>query len=367
LRGRDLRFARFDRSDLHQADLTGANLDGASLVGTDLRGVWMSCADLNALLLSDSRRAGRCASARGANLSKARMAEAKLLGVDLRSAKLDEARLEGALLGHAVLSGASFAGARLDGADLSGAWLLGANFIVASLQGADLSGAKLTGADFASASMQGASLPLAGLEGASLRDAELEGVSLAMARLAGADLTGARMQGADLRGAIVWRALPPAGGDVPALADLAQIVIEPPAEEEWRALTASLLRLEDGPLTARLSETMARLSDARQNGAWVGSPDQQLWQGLAKAADGSGADDYKGRLTEYLARLMCRARFADGAVASGVARRAMAAGFKGDLPALYVRLKSPECAASSAISPRLLRELAAAADAARGQ
>jgi uncharacterized protein YjbI with pentapeptide repeats len=367
LRGRDLRFARFDRTDLHQADMTGANLDGASLVGTDLRGVWMSCANLNALLLSDSHRAGQCASARGTNLSKARLAEAKMVGVDMRSAKLDEARLEGAQLGHAILSGASFASARLEGADLSGAWLHGANFIVASLQGADLSGAKLEGADFTSATMQGASLALAGLEGASLRDAELEGANLAMGRLAGADLSGAKMQGSDMRGAVVWRALPPAGGDVPALADMAQIVIQQPAEDEWVALAATLLRLEDGQLAARLGETMARLSDGTQNGAWSSSPEQQLWQALAKATEGLGADDYKGRLTEYLARLACRARFADGAVAAGVARRAMAPGFKGDMPALYVRLKSAECAASASMSPRLMRELAAAVDAARGQ
>jgi uncharacterized protein YjbI with pentapeptide repeats len=367
LRGRDLRFAKFDRTDLHQADMTGANLDGASLVGTDLRGVWMSCADLNALLLSDSHRAGQCASARGANLSKARLAEAKMAGVDMRLAKLDEARLEGAQLGHAILSGASFASARLDGADLSGAWLHGANFIVASLQGADLSGAKLEGADFTSATMQGASLALAGLEGASLRDAELEGVNLAMARLVGADLSGAKMQGSDMRGAVVWRALPPAGGDVPALADMAQIVIQQPAEDEWVALAATLLRLEDGQLGARLGEAMARLSDGAQNGAWSGSPEQQLWQALVKTAEGLGADDYKGRLTEYLARLACRARFADGAVAAGLARRAMAPGFKGDMPALVVRLKNAECAASGSMSPRLMRELAAAVDAARGQ
>ncbi len=367
LRGRDLRFAKFDRTDLRQADMTGANLDGASLVGTDLRGVWMSCADLNALLLSDSRRAGRCASARGTNLSKARLAEAKMAGVDMRLAKLDEARLEGAQVSHAILSGASFASARLDGADLSGAWLHGANFILASLQGADLSGAKLEGADFTSAVMQGASLALAGLEGASLRDAELEGVNLAMARLVGADLSGAKLQGSDLRGAIVWRALPPTGGDVPALADMAQIVIQQPAEDDWVALAATLVRLEDGQLAARLGEAMARLSDGAQNGAWNNSPEQQLWQALAKAAEAFGAEDYKGRLTEYLARLACRARFADGAVAAGVARRAMAPGFKGDMPALYVRLKSAECPASASMSPRLMRELAVAADAARGQ
>ena len=67
LRGRDLRFAKLDRTDLHQADMTGANLEGASLVGADLRGVWLSCGDLNELLLTNSRGAARCASARGTN------------------------------------------------------------------------------------------------------------------------------------------------------------------------------------------------------------------------------------------------------------------------------------------------------------
>src|SRR5262249_21417892 len=326
----------------------------------------MSCDDVNGVVRAESRSGGGCASAHGTNLSKARLSEAKMAGADLRLAKLDEARLESAQLGHAILSGASFAGARLDGADLSGAWLHGTNFILASLQGADLSGAKLEGADFTSATMQGANLALAGLEGASLRDAELEGVNLAMARLAGADLSGAKMQGSDMRGANVWRALPPTGGDIPALADMAQIVIQQPPEEEWVALAATLLRLEDGQLAARLGEAVARLSDGAQNGAWSGSPDQQLWQALAKSAEG-GADDYKGRLSEYLARLMCRARFADGAVAAGVVRRAMAPGFKGDTPALFVRLKSGACAAPGLRTPRVVGERGPGVAAAGGQ
>ena len=73
LRNRDLRFARLDRTDLHQADMTGANLDGASLVGADLRGVWMQCGSLDDLLLTDDRRVARCTSARAANFYKARI------------------------------------------------------------------------------------------------------------------------------------------------------------------------------------------------------------------------------------------------------------------------------------------------------
>ena len=366
LRGRDLRFARLDRTDLHQADMTGANLDGASFVGADLRAVWMGCVDLNVLLLTDSRRAARCASARGANFGKARLADARMTGIDLREARLEEAQLERAQLAHASMSGANFASARLDAADLTGAWLHGANFILASLQGADLTGAKLQMADFSNAGMQGATLMLANLEAASLRDAELDGASLQMARLAGADLSGAKLQGSDMRGAMVWRTRPP-GGENPTFADMAQIVLQPPAEDELIALGASLAQLENGPLKARLADGLARLSDAAQNSAWTASPEQQLWQGFAKASEAANADGYKGRLTEYLARLMCRSRFASGAVATGVARRAVAPSFQGDMPALYVRLKGTDCAATPAMSPRLMRDLATAADAARGQ
>jgi hypothetical protein len=79
------------------------------------------------------------------------------------------------------------------------------------------------------------------------------------------------------------------------------------------------------------------------------------------------ADGFRTRLTESLVRLMCRPRFAGGAVAAGIARRAMADGFKGDMPVIHDRLRAADCPASSAVGARLLRELAIAADAARGQ
>jgi len=367
LRGRDLRFARLDRTDLHQADMTGANLEGASLVGADLRGAWIGCGDLNQLLLTNSRGAARCASARAANFSKARLAGAKMAGIDARDARLEEAELEGALLAHALMSGASLTNARLDRADLSGASLQGANFLLASLQGADLSGSKPQMADLTSAALQGANLSLAGLEGAVLRDAQLEGANLRMATLHGADMTGAKLQGSDLAGAHVWRTTPP-GAEVAAYSDMAQVLVRPPSEDELAALAASLAQIEDGRLKTRLADTVLGLTDPGQNAGWATSSDPQVWQGLARSSsEAAAAEGYKGRLTDYLGGLMCRARHAGGAVATGIARRAMAPGFKGDMPALYDKLRSPACPASAAMGAPLMREFAAAVDAARGQ
>ena len=93
-----------------------------------------------------------------------------------------------------------------------------------------------------------------------------------------------------------------------------------------------------------------------------------MWQGFVRSsADAAAAEGSKTRLSEYLGRLMCRPRHASGAVAAGVARRAMAQGFKGDMLAIYDKLRSPDCPASAAMSPGLMRELATAADTARGQ
>jgi uncharacterized protein YjbI with pentapeptide repeats len=367
LRNRDLRFARLDRSDLHQADLTGANLDGASLVGTDLRGVVMQCASLDELLLTDDRRAARCASARAASFYKARMSEARMAGIDLRGARMEEARLDGADLSYGLMIGTDFASAQMDRANLSGGvQLQGANFLLASLQGADLSGAKLQMADMANAGLQGANLSLASLEGAVLRDADLDGANLQMSRLHGTDLKGARMQGADLSGAMVWRSQPPSA-EGSALSDMAQIALQPPSEADMAALSAVIARLEGSPLKARLSEGLSPLLDVAQNARWGSSSDQQQWFNFARSSEAAMAEGYRLRLTDFLSRLMCRSRFANGAVATGVARRSMGQGFKGDMPAIYDRLKAADCPASATMGPRMMRELGAAADLARGQ
>ena len=367
LRGRDLRFARLDRADLHQADLTGANLDGASLVGADLRQVVLQCAEADPLLVADNREAARCASARGANFTKARLADAKMSGIDVRGALLEEAHLEGAQLRYALMAGAKLSRANLERADLSGGTVLhGVSLVQADLQGADLSGAKLQMADMSSATMRGANLSSANLEGSVLRDTDLEGANLQMAKLFGADMQGARLGLADLSRAMIWRTIPPAA-DGTALADLSSLLIKAPSEEEMGQTKSAVAALDSGPLKVRLANLMAPMNDAGPNGGWASSPEGQAWAGLAKASDAAMAEGYRARLTEQLARLACRARGASGGAASGIAQRALSSGFKGDVALLYERLKVGECGAFTVMPSRVLGDLAAAAEAVRGQ
>jgi hypothetical protein len=156
--------------------------------------------------------------------------------------------------------------------------------------------------------------------------------------------------------------VPPASEDT-VLADMTQLVVRPPAQDELAGL-GPLAETTSGALKARLLDAVARLRNAAENTVWANSAEQQLWQGLIRSSEVT-ADTYKGRLTDYLTRLMCRARFADGAVASGIARRALAPGFKGDAAAIYDRLKGTDCPATRGIPQSLMRDLAAVGEAVR--
>ncbi len=363
LRGRDLRNAKLDRTDFSGADLTGATLDGASLIGANLERASLSCAEPDTVLLSDNRVAARCASAKGADLSRAKLGQAKLWGIDLTGAKLDEAQLEGVELSNALLTAASLSNAKLDKAELTGGvQAQGVNLLNASLQGADLTGAQLQLADLSSASLQGALLNFARLDGAVLRDANLEAASLQQARLLGVDMTGMKMTGSDLRGAVIWLTQPPAW-DATGLTDLSEIAVRPPDETDRVTLTASLARLTDADDRQRANDLMKKV--AEKDATWTGSIDQQRWQSWAGASPVPPALNYNYDLTTYLTKQMCSARWSDGAVATGIARRAVAPQFRGDVVAIYDGLKAPSCPASAATPPKVMRDLSSKAETLR--
>lgn len=367
LRGRDLTFARLDRSDLHQADFTDANLDNASLVGTDLRGALMHCADLNELLLSNDRQRARCASARHADLSGARLDGAQMTGIDLTEARLEDAKLSDAKLAFATLAGVNLSSAVMYKADLTGGvQAQGANFLLAALQGADLTGAQLQYADFTSAGMQGVGLNYASLQSAVLRDADLEGADMQQTKLHGADLTGAKLQGADLRYAGIWATHPPAAADM-TLSDLTNVQIAPPTDTDRSALERLIDRMTSARTRQSVAEALAPLLDQKSLQAWAASDDIAKWRTMAaQSANGAADPAFAARLTEFLAQSMCRPRWMMGSVATGIARRAHSELFRGDVRAIQQRLTSDSCAAGQGVAARVLQDLAAAIDRASG-
>jgi uncharacterized protein YjbI with pentapeptide repeats len=362
LRGRDLRYAQLDRSDLHQADFTGTRLDGASLIGANLTNVRLSCGDENELLFGAGREKAQCASARGANFLGAKLAGANLTGIDLSGSKLENAQLEGAVLRLSVLEGTNFSNANLRKADLTaGVLAQGAVFLVARLEGADLNGAQLQYADFSSAQLQAVSLAHAQLQGAILRDALLAGANLYKARLHGADLTGADLVGADLREAGVWLTVPPSVDKI-RLADLRGLVLQPMSKIARQSLLRTVQGIGNEDVRRQVEESLKPLLSETADD-WTTSQDYAAWQSLMAGAQGDSTD-FRSSLTVFLEGLICKARWADGSVAHGVARRAKSNRFEGDMPAILLRLQSKDaqCRGASQVEASILLELAASVD-----
>ncbi|MEO1544441.1 MAG: pentapeptide repeat-containing protein [Pseudomonadota bacterium] len=386
LRGRDLRSAILDRSDIHQADLTGAVLDGASFRGTDLRDVKLDCSDITEFLLDESRRGEFCTSARGVDFSGANLSMATLEGIDAQGANFESADLTGANLAYSILNGALLANSKLDKVNLTGGVnAVGADFSISSMRGADLTGAKLFGADFRSSEMQGAVLNYVSLQGGILEGAKLEAVSLQRAQLWGANLSRADMTGSDLRGARVWKASPPET-DETKLADMGGLNLDAPTDAELVSLKTAINRLQNARISDQVLMTLSGvLGDDGQS--WTGSPEQRSWSTMAARNSGSqsslvspvglpgglgqssGLSDesvqpvaYSAALTSYLTKLMCRARWSDGSVASGIALRARGPAFKGDLKEIYQSLTNSDCPAGQQLPAGQLLEMSAAAD-----
>ncbi len=75
-------------------------------------------------------------------------------------------------------------------------------------------------------------------------------------------------------------------------------------------------------------------------------------------------DVYRQQLTDFLAGFACLARYADGSVATGVVRRALATNFRGDVVTLNRRFAEAGCHGGKVLTGELVLKLATAAEAA---
>ena len=362
LRNRDLRFAKLDRSDLHQADMTGSNLDGASLMGANLTDVRLNCGDENLLILTDDRKAANCASARGAKFANARLRGATMNGIDLRNADLKEATIAEATLKYAWLAGANFSYANLQKADITGgAKAQGAIFLIANLEGADLTGAQLQYADFSSSFMQAISLEHAHMQGANLRDADLNAAYMRRVRLQAADMTGANLSGVDMRQATVWMTLPPQTDQL-KLADLNELNVRPLSERERNTLTRTVNGISNPRLRRNVRDSLEKIIKIKQSVSWKDTNNAHVWNSLKILERPGVVAEFGPELTSHLVSISCRARWSNGAVAEGVARRALNSRFEADFKVLYDGLARPKCLGGQNLSKRTKAQLATAVE-----
>ncbi|MEO1205036.1 MAG: pentapeptide repeat-containing protein [Pseudomonadota bacterium] len=332
LRGRDLRYAILDRSDLHGADLTGAKLTAASLQGTRLEDAMLVGADLRGALFWTSGQ-------EDADFVPARLARANFRRALMHGANLHGARAHGANFSKAVMPGAVFLDARLQGADFQHADLVAANFTGATLDGARLTSAKLFGANFAKA--------------------RLVAADLMNASLIGVDFRGADVRGADMRSGSIWLSTPPSGTDK---VDLRYRVLIPPGPSVLNFIEQSLQSDANPNFQIKMRAKLAHLLKPGQLADWNAHPDHTGWTALQ--AEASSWDDKRlNQLNRFLSAVACSDFTPSASVANGIARRGGATflfqpSFNGNVDWLFRALKSPECRpAQGSISLTLLQAL----------
>lgn len=341
LRGRDLRYATLDRSDLHGADLTGATLREASLSGIRLQSAQLVGADL-----------------RGAKFWRLGEEDADFTPARLSWANFRRAKMQGANLHASVGYGANFSKAELTGAVLLAAQLQGADF-----QFADLTAANLTGADVAAARFNGSKLFATNFSQARATAADFQG-----AWVVGTDFSGAEMAVADLRQGLIWMSTPPQGTKY---LDVRFRMLTKPNDTTRAAIEKSLNDLDDPDLKMKVEGRVSALLQKEPKEDWATSRQASEWQRLLN--DQNWDEAQKTSATDELADLACSDLTKGHAVANAIARRAAAVflfqpTFNGDVVRLFKRLTSPTCkGASDHLKSDVLQELRSAAQlAARG-
>lgn len=317
LRGRDLRYAVLDRTDLHRADFTGVDLTGASLRETRLENAKFchalkthprKCSDFNGANLTEANLNGvdfESANLQGAQLALVKLAGAIFKNAELEGANLTSADLKGADLSFANLKGAQLSYAKLQGANFGEAELQEADLLSADLQGARFADAQLEGANLAAANLRAADLSSARLNGADLSNAKLEGADLRQADLRGSNLTSASMKGSDLRFVRLWGATHPGAKSNLELADLSGASFDALTDDDREEFKEVVESIENKELQKRLSEKLKKmgLMNPSSSTSWK---EQADWKASLEELSNRDPELHTKQFNEFWSDLACR-------------------------------------------------------------
>ena len=162
-------------------------------------------------------------------------------------------------------------------------------------------------------------------------------------------MTGANLAGADLREAMVWMTLPPKSDQL-KLTDLSALQVRPLDENLRAELTGTIRAIANPQLRMNVRDSLAKLLETKQSASWQASNNAQIWLSLQTIERPGIVADYAPELTAHLVKLACRSQWSNGAVAEGIARRALNSRFEGNMPVLYSSLtKDSECTGGRAL------------------
>jgi uncharacterized protein YjbI with pentapeptide repeats len=301
LRGRDLRYATLDRSDLSLLDFTAADLSGSSLNGADLKNSIFACAVKGRKTIATVNADGKTDFEIREDLTCPLLTGADLTEAKLGPETLRKATVSGIVLKRTKMEGFHFNGLDLSNADLSDSIARFASFADSVLDGANLSGISAEGASFERASMYVTDLNRARLDGARLRQAELRGARLTDASLIGADLSGALLFGANMSRVHI-RATTASDPKAYLLADVADLQVAPAGDSEKRLRDASARFRGISGTVAENSFLLDQAIESSKAKEWEQSTDIQVWRQLS--ARGS-SDESDKRIGQYLAEFGC--------------------------------------------------------------
>ncbi len=299
LSGRNFNCDSFRGADLQRADLSDAALVGTRLDHANLQGVELDHANLQNVNLTEAK------------LQEADLSHAQFQGANLNGAELNEAWLTGAQFQGATLRAVQFNGAVVEGTQFQGAFLQSASFqgvalYRADLQGANLAGARLQAALFKNDQLQAAVLDNAGLQGAVFQSSDVRASSFWRSRLQGAVFSkDTKLSLSNFSQSYLWRAtadcneaqvtdhhLDPVLGIkyaevIPATAQGLRTLIE--------GVTSSLSEKDRARVTAGLRERLnPEGATAQSDAVWTKCAQQSLQE-----------RDYSEKLNAYLVSLAC--------------------------------------------------------------
>ena len=317
LRGRDLTYAYFDRSDLHRADLTGANLSHASMIDT--------------------------------NLSRARMRSVKIEGANLETANLKHtdlhfAKIYGSNLKKVQLQCANLFSATVIGSNLREAKLQGSNLRYATIQASSLQHANLLGVNLLGASLQVSDLTSANMQGTNLSTANLTGVDLGEASLQGADMSLATVLGTNFNLVQIWQTRPPESASFGGLRPNGIKYQSIDTSEETRHYIHTACENSfDRTNQMFAKKRMSALLDGAKVTVWAGSMQHDVWKALSASKANLVVGNFKADYTKSLARLACQDSTKGVLLARKIIDKSRLPAFAGDRELLRKMLLAKTC------------------------